>query len=68
MFWVSPSAALERYASAVVGRLLHPVSSATAVSRGPGGYRDTFHEAAPVELAGLDLKKLWISNDAGTSQ
>eukprot|EP00435_Cladocopium_sp_Y103_P044062 s2889_g12.t1 len=37
-----------RYASAVVGRLLHPVSSAAAVSRGPDGYRDTFHEAAPV--------------------
>ena len=49
MLWVSPSTALDRYASAVVGRLLNPVSSATAVSRGPGGYRDTFHEAAPVE-------------------
>lgn len=42
--FVVPFAA--RYAKAVVGRLLHPVASATAVSRGSNGYRDTFHEVA----------------------
>lgn len=33
-----------RYAKATAGRLLHPVASAAAVSRGDH-HRDTFHEA-----------------------